>query len=78
LNQLQDLREVSGTHRESVVREVFKDLLKGSARLHDVVFVSNEHCAKPGRCPKCEPNLVKWLNEWIKHHPVLATEASLH
>ena len=28
-NQLQDLRKVSGTHRESVVREAFKDLLKG-------------------------------------------------
>jgi len=25
LNQLQDLRKVSGTHRESVVREAFKD-----------------------------------------------------
>jgi hypothetical protein len=32
LNQLQDLRTVSGTHRESVVREAFKDLLKGCAR----------------------------------------------
>jgi len=29
LNQLQDLRKVSGTHREMVVREAFKDLLKG-------------------------------------------------
>jgi hypothetical protein len=32
LNQLQDLRKVSGTHRESVVREAFKDLLKGWPR----------------------------------------------
>ena len=39
LNQLQDLRKVSGTHRESVVREAFKDLLKGWARAHDLVFV---------------------------------------
>ena len=39
LNQLQDLRKVSGTHRESVVREAFKDLLKGWARTHDLVFV---------------------------------------
>ena len=38
-NQLQDLRKVSGTHRESVVREAFKDLLKGWARSHDLVFV---------------------------------------
>jgi predicted helicase len=39
LNQLQDLRKVSGTHRESVVREAFKDLLKDSARAHDLIFV---------------------------------------
>src|SRR5881296_1389473 len=39
LNNLQDLRKVSGTHRESVVREAFKDLLKGWARAHDLVFV---------------------------------------
>ena len=42
LNQLQDLRKVSGTHRESVVREAFKDLLKGWARAHDLVFVRAE------------------------------------
>lgn len=39
LNNLQDLRKVSGTSRESVVREAFKDLLKGWARQHDLVFV---------------------------------------
>ena len=39
LNQLQDLRKVSGTNRESVVREAFKDLLKGWARTQDLVFV---------------------------------------
>jgi hypothetical protein len=39
LNHLADLRKVSGTHRESVVREAFKDLLKGWARSHDLVFV---------------------------------------
>lgn len=39
LNQLQDLRRVGGTHRESVVREAFKDLLKGWARAHDLIFV---------------------------------------
>ncbi len=36
LNHLADLRRVSGTHRESVVREAFKDLLKGWARPHDL------------------------------------------
>ncbi|MEO6065722.1 MAG: hypothetical protein ABIP49_08105, partial [Lysobacterales bacterium] len=39
LNDLAQLRQVSGTHRESVVREAFKDLLKGYARSHDLVFV---------------------------------------
>jgi hypothetical protein len=39
LNNWQDLRKVSGTHRESVVREAFKDLLKGWGRAHDLVFV---------------------------------------
>jgi predicted helicase len=39
LNNLQDLRKVSGTHRESVVREAFKDLLKGWGRAHDLIFV---------------------------------------
>jgi len=38
LNQLQDLRKVSGTHRESVIREAFKDLLKGWARSRDLIF----------------------------------------
>lgn len=39
LNQLQDLKKVSGAHRESVVREAFKDLLKGWARSGDLIFV---------------------------------------
>jgi predicted helicase len=39
LNQLQDLRKTSGTTRESVVREAFKDLLKGWARSHDLIFI---------------------------------------
>jgi len=39
LNELSKLRQVSGTNRESVVREAFKDLLKGWARQHDLIFV---------------------------------------
>jgi len=39
LNQLDVLKRVSGTHRESVVREAFKDLLKGWGRQHDLVFI---------------------------------------
>ena len=39
LNQLQDLKKISGTHRESAVREAFKDLLKGWSRSRDLIFV---------------------------------------
>lgn len=39
LNQLADRRKISGTNREMVVREAFKDLLKGYARSHDLVFI---------------------------------------
>ena len=49
LNQLQDLRKVSGTHRESVVREAFKDLLKGWARSRDLVFVPEYEIATPAK-----------------------------
>ena len=47
LNQLQDLRKVSGTHRESVVREAFKDLLKGWGRQHDLVFIPEYEIEAP-------------------------------
>ncbi len=39
LNSLDDLRKVSGTSRESVVREAFKDLLEGWGRAHDLILV---------------------------------------
>ena len=39
LNQLATLKRVSGTTRESVVREAFKDLLKEYARSYDLTFV---------------------------------------
>lgn len=47
LNQLQDLRRVSGTRRESVVREAFKDLLKDWARQHDLIFVAEYEFTAP-------------------------------
>ena len=34
------LKKVGGTHRESVVREAFKDLLKGWGKQHDLVFIA--------------------------------------
>jgi predicted helicase len=39
LNELAKLRQVSGTHRESVVREAFKDLLKDWGRSLDLTFI---------------------------------------
>src|ERR1017187_3870632 len=39
LTDLAKLRQVSGTHRESVVREAFKDLLKNWGRTLDLTFI---------------------------------------
>jgi hypothetical protein len=49
LNHLQDLRKVSGTDRESVVREAFKDLLKEWARTHDLVFIPEYEIITPAK-----------------------------
>ena len=49
LNQLRDLRRVSGTHRESVVSEAFKDLLKGWARQQDLIFVAQYEIRTPAK-----------------------------
>ena len=52
LNQLETLKRVSGTQRESVVREAFKDLLKGWARSHDLDLrpgARDRHTAKERR-----------------------------
>lgn len=40
LNDLSDLRRASGTSREGVVSEAFKDLLKGYAKSHDLIFIN--------------------------------------
>ena len=39
LAELDRLKRVSGTHREGVVSEAFKDLLKGWGKQHNLVFV---------------------------------------
>ena len=49
LNDLSRLRQVSGTHRESVVREAFKDLLKGWARARDLTFVPEYEIESPSK-----------------------------
>lgn len=40
LNDLSDLRKASGSSREGIVSEAFKDLLKGYAKSHDLIFLS--------------------------------------
>ncbi|MEO6922636.1 MAG: hypothetical protein ABI142_02310, partial [Bryocella sp.] len=49
LAELSRLRQVSGTHRESVVREAFKDLLKGWARSHELIFVPEYEIQSPAK-----------------------------
>ena len=49
LNQLQDLKKVSGAYRESVVREAFKDLLRGWARSRDLIIVPEHEIATPAK-----------------------------
>lgn len=39
LGDLDRLKKIGGTHRESVVREAFKDLLKGWGKQHDLQFI---------------------------------------
>lgn len=40
LAELSQLKKIGGTHRESVVREAFKDLLKGWGKQQQLVFIS--------------------------------------
>jgi hypothetical protein len=49
LAQLDLLKKVSGTNRESVVREAFKDLLKGWGKQHDLVFIPEYRLESPTR-----------------------------
>jgi len=49
LAELAKLRQIGGTHRESVVREAFKDLLKGWARAHDLTFVPEYEIESPAK-----------------------------
>ncbi len=49
LNELRDLRKVSGTTRESVVREAFKDLLKGWGRALNLIFVAEYEHTTPDK-----------------------------
>ena len=47
LNQIADLKKVSGSKRESVLREAFKDLLKAMGRTHELVFIPEYEIFSP-------------------------------
>jgi predicted helicase len=49
LAELSKLRQVSGSHRESVVREAFKDLLKSWGRAEDLTFVPEYEIESPAK-----------------------------
>jgi type I restriction-modification system DNA methylase subunit len=49
LGELDRLRQASGSRRESVLREAFKDLLKAWGRQHDLVFVPEYAIESPTR-----------------------------
>ena len=62
LNQLHDLRRASGSARESVVREAFKDLLKAWGRSLGLVFVAEyEHTTRDKRTRYIDGALVHEL-----------------
>ena len=49
LNELSDLKKVSGSARETTVREAFKDLLKAMGRAHDLVFLAEHKIVTPAK-----------------------------
>lgn len=49
LNELSDLRRVSGTNREQVVREAFKTLLKDTGRRQNLIFVPEYEYITPAK-----------------------------
>jgi hypothetical protein len=52
LNQLSDVRRASGTTREGVVSEAFKDLLKGYAKSHNLIFIAQYDLPKQDGKPR--------------------------
>lgn len=49
LNELDRIKTASGSRRESVVREAFKDLLKGWGRQQDLVFIAEHEHLTPAK-----------------------------
>lgn len=49
---MSDLRRASGSTREGVVSEAFKDLLKGYAKSHDLIFIPQYELPKQDGKPR--------------------------
>lgn len=49
LNSLEELKKISGTSRESVIREAFKDLLKNWGKTHDLIFIPEYEIETPAK-----------------------------
>jgi predicted helicase len=49
LAELSQLKKIGGTHRESVVREAFKDLLKGWGKQQQLVFIPEYQVETPSK-----------------------------
>ncbi|MGH6811737.1 MAG: type ISP restriction/modification enzyme, partial [Methylocella sp.] len=49
LNELQSLRKISGTTRETVVRAAFKDLLKAFGKNHELQFIAEYKIVTPAK-----------------------------
>lgn len=49
LAELARLRQLGGTHRESVAHEAFKDLLKGRGRAHDLTSAPEYEIESPAK-----------------------------
>ena len=54
LADLDRLRQASGSQREGVVSEAFKDLLKGWGRQHDLIFIPQYEIESPANSIRAE------------------------
>ncbi len=54
LKQLDLIKRASGSQRETIVREAFKDLLKAWGRQHDLIFLAEYPlCQLQGKASTC-------------------------
>jgi hypothetical protein len=56
LAELDRLRKISGTSRDTVVREAFEDLLKAWGKARDLQFIPERHYPLPPPRPRIYPD----------------------